>query len=124
MSDKQEMLADIVNEIRARAGAWPDEKLKQYDLRLADRIEEATRREAAKLIPARNIEFHDGNGRRQVSCGWVKVGSEPLASRPATEQDMEAGKAKWCSACATDCPLRGNDVLVICEHYKEGEVSV
>lgn len=38
---KQKAIAAIANEIRARAGAWPDEKLKQYDLRLADRIEEA-----------------------------------------------------------------------------------
>lgn len=47
--DGAETLADIVNEIRARAGAWPDEKLKQYDLRLADRIEEAARREADSI---------------------------------------------------------------------------
>lgn len=38
---KQKAIAAIASEIRARAGAWPDEKLKQYDLRLADRIEEA-----------------------------------------------------------------------------------
>jgi len=44
----QKAIAAIANEIRARAGAWPDEKLKQYDLRLADRIEEAVRRECAE----------------------------------------------------------------------------
>lgn len=123
MSDKQEMLADIVNEIRARAGAWPDEKLKQYDLRLADRIKEAAGREAAKLIPAKNIKFYDGYGRRQVSYGWVKVGSVSPASHPIVQQDVFAGKAKWCSACATDCPIRGSNVLVICERFKESGVG-
>lgn len=41
---------------------------------LADRIEAACQREAALLIPAKNIEFFDGNGRRQIASGWVKKG--------------------------------------------------
>ena len=43
-------------------------------MRNLDRIEAACRREAAKLIPAANIEFSDGQGLRQVAQGWVKVG--------------------------------------------------
>ena len=46
---KQKAIAAIANEILARAGAWPDEKLKQYDLRLADRIDEAAKRERTNL---------------------------------------------------------------------------
>ena len=57
MSGKQEMLTDIVNEIRARAGAWPDEKLKQYDLRLADHIEEAANRKLNENSRTAQIEF-------------------------------------------------------------------
>lgn len=41
---------------------------------LADRIEAACQREAALLIPAKNIEFFDGNGRRLIASGWVKKG--------------------------------------------------
>lgn len=40
---------------------------------LAHEIEEAAKCEAAKLIPAFNIEFNDGNGRRQIAAGWVKA---------------------------------------------------
>ena len=116
-----ETLAAIASEIRARAVVWLDENLKEYDLRLADRIEAAARREADKLIPAKNIEFSDGNGRRQIAYGWVKAGEEPLALRPATEQDMDAGRASWCAACATDCMLRGKDALVVCDHFKKNE---
>ena len=119
--DCAETLAAIASEIRARAGAWPDEKLAQYDLRLADRIEDAARREAAKLIPAKNIEFSDGHGRRQVSEGWVKVGNVGDAPdpRPATEEDIESGKAKWCSVCVSECPDKGKDLLCICERFRE-----
>lgn len=39
--------AGITAEIRARAGAWMDDKLKQYDERLADRLEAAHKREVA-----------------------------------------------------------------------------
>ena len=45
--------AGITAEIRARAGAWMDDKLKQYDERLADRLDAAHKREVdmlAKLI--------------------------------------------------------------------------
>lgn len=43
-------------------------------LEYADQIEAACKREAAKLIPGRNILFWDGNGRRQIMEGWVKEG--------------------------------------------------
>ena len=49
MSAENETITGIANEIRARAGAWSDEKLKQYDLRLANRIEAAAKREVEKL---------------------------------------------------------------------------
>ena len=136
MADKQKTLADIVTEIREIAERFHNdylndpvefegyERIANEFLTLAHEIEVAAVQEAAKLIPAKNIEFSDGNGRRQVSQGWVKVGGKPLASRPATKQDMEADKAKWCFVCTTDCPLRGSDVLVICGHFKKSEVSV
>ena len=44
-----ETLAAIANEIRARAVVWLDEDLKQYDLRLADRIDAAAKRERGNL---------------------------------------------------------------------------
>ena len=40
----------------------------------ADRLEAAWKREVAKLIPAKNIEFFDGKGRRTIYEGWVKKG--------------------------------------------------
>lgn len=77
--DNNETLKDIVAEMRGEKGfpvpfapmrgIW----LSDYHA-LADRIEAACQREAALLIPAKNIEFFDGNGRRQIASGWVKQG--------------------------------------------------
>lgn len=50
---EHESHAGITAEIRARAGAWMDDMLKQYDERLADRLDAAHKREVdmlAKLI--------------------------------------------------------------------------
>ena len=71
--------------------------------------------EEAKLLIWRKIFGSGGTD----EC--AKVGKESLALHPATEQDIDAGKASWCSACATECPIRGSDVLVICDHFKENE---
>ena len=62
-----ETLKDIVAEMR-------DFRYHETRLKMADRIEAACQREAALLIPAKNIEFFDGNGRRQIASGWVKKG--------------------------------------------------
>ena len=124
MSD--ETVADIVAELRQDyKGRPPINRAETTWCRrlLADRIEEAARREAAKLIPARNIKFYDGYGRRQVSYGWVKVGSVSPASHPIVQQDVFAGKVHRCSFCVADCPIRGSDVLVICERFKESGVG-
>ena len=73
-----ETIAGIVAEMRDEikecetATAYVAWRLKEY----ADRIEAAAKREAAKLIPAANIEFSDGLGRRQIAVGWVKKGGE------------------------------------------------
>ena len=42
--ENQETLDAIAAEVRARAKAWPDPSLVQYDERLADRITDAARR--------------------------------------------------------------------------------
>lgn len=42
--ENQETLDAIAAEVRARAKAWPDPSLVQYDERLADRIADAARR--------------------------------------------------------------------------------
>ena len=49
MEEKQETSANIVAEIRARAKAWPEPSLVQYDERLADRLEAALKREKAEI---------------------------------------------------------------------------
>ena len=41
--------------------------------------------------------------------------------RPPTEQEIEDGKAVWCSVCITDCPDKGKDLLCICGRFKESE---
>jgi hypothetical protein len=46
---KNETLAGISAEIRARAGVWIAKELKQYDLQLADRIDAAAKRERSDL---------------------------------------------------------------------------
>lgn len=46
---EHESHAGITAEIRARAGAWMDDKLKQYDERLADRLDAAHKREVDML---------------------------------------------------------------------------
>lgn len=47
--ENQETLDAIAAEVRARAKAWPDPSLVQYDERLADRITDATRRERERI---------------------------------------------------------------------------
>jgi hypothetical protein len=47
MADTHETIAGITAEIRARAGVWMDDKLKQYDERLADRLDLAHKREVS-----------------------------------------------------------------------------
>lgn len=42
--ENQETLDALVAEVRARAKAWPDPSLVQYDERLAERITDAARR--------------------------------------------------------------------------------
>lgn len=53
MKDGKEELKDIESEIRARALAWLDESMTRYDLRLADRIAEARKRETGNATALR-----------------------------------------------------------------------
>ena len=64
--NKQETIADIVAEVRARAKAWPDPSLVQYDERLADRIDAAHKREREAGAEAYTT-FVSSHGRRRAT---------------------------------------------------------
>jgi len=49
----------------------------------------------------------------------VRSAAAPLG-RPATEEEVDGGKAKWCHACVAKCPLAGRDALAFCERFEEG----
>ena len=59
----------------------------------------------------------------RCELAWAQLPYESEAAsplpRPATEQEIEDGKAKWCHACATDCPDKGKDLLCVCVRFKK-----
>ena len=78
--NKPETIAELLAEYRRDLRDMDARRLylpnAEYLRILLNRVEGACRREADKLIPASNIEFSDGNGRRQIAVGWVKKGGE------------------------------------------------
>ena len=61
-------------------------------------------------------------GERQFIVRYLK---EAIAApaRPATEQEIDTGKAVWCEVCIMDCPNKGKDFLCICERVKKDGVK-
>ena len=53
-----------------------------------------------------------------IDARFVKCENLP---RPATEAEVDSGEAKWCAACAADCPDTGKDCLVVCKQFKEAK---
>lgn len=49
----------------------------------------------------------------------ARPAAAPLG-RPATEEEVDGGKAQWCQACVAKCPLAGRDALAVCERFEEG----
>lgn len=97
MSAENETLADIESEIRARAGAWPDEKLKEYDLRLADRIKTAAKRECGNIAKMREVLC----GARAMAVGSVNCGGGEPWNRLVEEIDAAlAAKPRVCDVYA------------------------
>lgn len=43
--------------------------------------------------------------------------------RPATEDEVDAGKAQWCAACKVDCHNAGRDLLVVCDKFKTDNIK-
>lgn len=104
MNEKQaEKISDILVEMRK---FWEEEDCEggnppHFWLEVIDRIKAACQREAAKLIPAREIKFFDGQGIRQVSWGWVKQGDPHLAEvRHEREEQAETEEEEGCSDSA------------------------
>lgn len=48
----------------------------------------------------------------------ARPAAAPLG-RPATEEEVDGGKAKWCQECVAKCQLAGRDALVFCERFEE-----
>ena len=38
--------------------------------------------------------------------------------RPATENEINYGEAKWCAKCTSECDNKGKDELVMCDYFK------
>ena len=76
-NENQETIADIVAEVRARANAWPDPSLVQYDERLADRIEAAAKREREAGAEAAQVcgEIGEMIGREAIREKSSRVGN-------------------------------------------------
>lgn len=53
-----------------------------------------------------------------IDARFVKCENLP---RPATEAEVDSGEAKWCAACAADCPEVGKDILVKCGRFRESD---
>ena len=94
---KQETIADIVAEVRARAKAWPDPSLVQYDERLADRIEAAAKREREDGAEAAQIcgEIGEMVG-REAACDKSSQVGNAAAIREACENIAEYAKTAAC----------------------------
>ena len=72
---------------------------------------------------ASNRSFHEELTKR-VKPDFIKLCGNETTPRPATEQEINDGKAKWCEVCIVDCPDKGKDLLCICEKgIAEGEVK-
>ena len=41
--------------------------------------------------------------------------------RPATENEINYGEAKWCAKCTSECDSKGKDELVMCDYFKTNE---
>lgn len=41
--------------------------------------------------------------------------------RPATENEINYGEAKWCAKCTSECDSKGKDELVVCDYFKTNE---
>ena len=41
--------------------------------------------------------------------------------RPATENEINYGKAKWCAKCTSECDSKGKDELVMCDYFKTND---
>ena len=60
------------------------------------------------------------DGGSQIPDGLITMPDKwKLKPCPATEEDIESGKAKWCSVCVSECPDKGKDLLCICERFRE-----
>ena len=96
-NENQETVADIVAEVRARAKAWPDPSLVQYDERLADRIEAAAKREREDGAEAAQIcgEIGEMVGREAACKDSLQVGNA-AAMRKACANIAEYAKTAAC----------------------------
>lgn len=41
--------------------------------------------------------------------------------RPATENEINYGEAKWCAKCTRECDSKGKDELVMCDYFKTND---
>ena len=41
--------------------------------------------------------------------------------RPATENEINYGEAKWCAKCTSECDSKGKDELVMCDYFKTND---
>lgn len=41
--------------------------------------------------------------------------------RPATENEIDYGEAKWCAKCTSECDSKGKDELVMCDYFKTND---
>ena len=41
--------------------------------------------------------------------------------RPATENEINYGEAKWCAICTSECDSKGKDELVMCDYFKTND---
>ena len=89
------------------------DRLRDLARRLADNLANyhiVGERERALLREARTA-IGEGDKARPAAV--------PLG-RPATEEEVDGGKAQWCQACVAKCPLAGRDALAVCERFEEG----
>ena len=93
---EHESHAGITAEIRARAGVWMDDKLKQYDERLADRLDAALKRErgdCAKLREAIEDLF---------AKGCVSRHDRVAVCPPCIDNEGYSPSNEWCARCSSD----------------------
>lgn len=143
---EHESHAGITAEIRARAGAWMDDKMKQNDERLADRLDAAHKRERGnsaalreaveKVIEIANKEW---DASRETSAMW-EIWEICKAALAAPARNCDVGTADdWlarfsavCERCSgSDCDHRQFKDEEVCDcfarwlqmPYKEGETK-